>query len=151
MPTTHGIFIIDKRLRILCVHPTGSPDTVWSIPKGGADEGETSIQAAIRELKEETNFNYNDFEDSMEYYEYIGCFPYGVRDKKLKAHVAYFNDSLSKTPLDLKCLVKIDNSDELECDMVEWKDFSFALRYLHHTQVSAFKKIVKHIIKKIAK
>lgn len=151
MSTTHGIFIVDKRLRILCVHPTNSPDTTWSIPKGGADGEETSLQAAIRELKEETNFDYYDNIESMEYYEYIGCFPYGIRDKKLKAHVAFFNESLSKFNFDLRCLVNIDLSDQLECDIVEWKDLSFALRYLHHTQVSALKKIIKNLIKKVEK
>lgn len=151
MPTTHGLFIVDKRLRVLCVHPTGSADTMWSIPKGGADDNETSLQAAIRELKEETNFNYHDFSNSLEYYEYIGCFPYGVRDKKLRAHIAFFNESFSKMELDLKCLVNIDNSNELECDIVEWKDLSFAFRYLHHTQITALTRVIKNLIKKVQK
>lgn len=151
MSTTHGIFIVDKRLRILCVHPTGSPEDVWSIPKGGADNEELSIEAALRELYEETNFKIDDYIENMEYYEYIGTFPYGVRDKKLKAHVMFFNENLSKIEIDLKCLTKIDDSDNLECDIVEWKDLSFVLRCLHHTQVKALTKIIKNLIKKVEK
>lgn len=148
MATTHGLIIVDKRLRVLCVHPTNSPDNVWSIPKGGAEEGETSIQAALRETFEETNLDLYSNNFVNEYYEYIGCFPYGVRDKQLKAHVMYFNKSLSKMELDLKCNVKVDGSNELECDRVEWKDLSTALRYLHHTQVKALEKVLKTLIRK---
>lgn len=151
MATTHGIFIVDKRLRILCVHPTNSPDDVWSIPKGGADENERSIDAALRELEEETNFDFDRFSDCVEYYEYIGCYPYGVRNKRLKAHVMFFNDNLSKAEHDFKCNSKIDGSEELECDKIEWKDLSFAFRYLHHTQIKALKGVIKNLIRKVQK
>ena len=49
-----GFIIIDpKELRILGVHPTGH-GKVFDIPKGHIEKGETPLQCAIRELKEET-------------------------------------------------------------------------------------------------
>ena len=151
MTTTHGIFIVDSEFKFLCVHPTGSPELVWSIPKGGAELNETSIEAAIRELKEETNFNYNDFLKYLEYFQTIGNFPYKKRNKTLIAHIAYFNYPLSKANLDLKCLVNIDNSDKLECDIVEWKDMCVALDYLHHTQIEAISEVYDTLMKRFLK
>ncbi len=50
-----------QQLEVLLVHPGGPYYTnkdlgAWSIPKGGAHEGETLLQTAYRELAEETGF-----------------------------------------------------------------------------------------------
>jgi len=49
---------VDEARRILLVrqyrHPVG--DSIWELPAGKIDPGETSLQAAKRELKEETGF-----------------------------------------------------------------------------------------------
>lgn len=48
-----GIVLV-KTGKILLVHPTGAaPEGTWSIPKGHQDEGEPTIDAAIRETYEE--------------------------------------------------------------------------------------------------
>jgi 8-oxo-dGTP pyrophosphatase MutT (NUDIX family) len=44
--------LITNGIDILVCHPTHN--TTWDIPKGRLDEGETEIEAAIRELREET-------------------------------------------------------------------------------------------------
>ena len=46
---------------VLLAHPGGPywadrHDGAWSIPKGGMDRGETALEAAIREFREETSF-----------------------------------------------------------------------------------------------
>ena len=46
-----GVVITDGE-RLVLGHATGSPR--WDIPKGGQDPGETPIDCAIRELREET-------------------------------------------------------------------------------------------------
>jgi predicted NUDIX family NTP pyrophosphohydrolase len=47
---------------VLLAHPGGPywadrHDGAWSIPKGGLDRGETPLEAAIREFREETGFD----------------------------------------------------------------------------------------------
>ena len=51
--------IADKRLKVLLVHPGGpfwaKKDLgAWSIPKGEYEEGQDALEAALRELNEET-------------------------------------------------------------------------------------------------
>ncbi len=51
----------NKRLEVMLVHPGGpfwanKDDGVWSIPKGLLEDGENPLDAARRELKEETGF-----------------------------------------------------------------------------------------------
>jgi len=50
------------RLEVLLAHPGGPywaerHSGAWSIPKGGLDRGETPLEAAIREFREETGFD----------------------------------------------------------------------------------------------
>ena len=51
MNTSCGVIITDGVKLLLC-HATGTPR--WDIPKGLADEGEQFIDAAVREVFEET-------------------------------------------------------------------------------------------------
>ena len=56
-------FVQDK-LQVLLVHPGGpfwskKDEGAWSIPKGEVDDGEDMIDAAIREVEEETGFKVN--------------------------------------------------------------------------------------------
>lgn len=46
-----GVVIKDKKEVLLIKNPSN----VWTFPKGHIEKGETPIQAAIREVKEETN------------------------------------------------------------------------------------------------
>jgi predicted NUDIX family NTP pyrophosphohydrolase len=48
-------FILDNGSGWLLCHPTNAGNR-WDFPKGMADEGESHIHAAIRELEEETGF-----------------------------------------------------------------------------------------------
>lgn len=58
---TCGIYLYStSQQRLLVCHATHSPWNRWSIPKGLKDEGETSFDAAIRELYEETGLKYKE-------------------------------------------------------------------------------------------
>ena len=57
---TCGVFITDGNQVIVC-HPTGSSwKNGWSLPKGLKDNDENEIDAAIREVKEETGLEVYD-------------------------------------------------------------------------------------------
>ena len=51
-PVSYGVLILSEDNHLLMGHATGTRR--WDIPKGGADAGETPIQAALRETFEET-------------------------------------------------------------------------------------------------
>lgn len=51
-----GTLVVDAARRLLICHVTGTPK--WDIPKGLRDPGETELEAAVRELREETGLAF---------------------------------------------------------------------------------------------
>jgi ADP-ribose pyrophosphatase len=61
---------VDERGRILLVKQFRLPaeDYLWEIPAGRIDEGETALQAAKRELQEETGYKARRWTKLLEYF-----------------------------------------------------------------------------------
>lgn len=74
MQTTCGVLITDGHNLLIC-HPTNGKS--WDIPKGRRDEGETDVDAAVRELSEETGLSV-----SADDLEHLGIHGY-KKDKQL--------------------------------------------------------------------
>lgn len=53
-----GIVILNAQSELLLCHVTGQDH--WDLPKGGIDDGETPLQAALRETREETGLRLDD-------------------------------------------------------------------------------------------
>ncbi|TFW09747.1 NUDIX hydrolase [Oxalobacteraceae bacterium OM1] len=70
-----GTLVLNRRGDILLCHVTGTRH--WDIPKGLQDPGETTLAAAMRELKEETGLEFD-----AALYEDLGLFDYRP-DKRL--------------------------------------------------------------------
>jgi 8-oxo-dGTP pyrophosphatase MutT (NUDIX family) len=83
MKTTCGIFLYDLTNRFLIVHPTDHPSNIWSIPKGTNESGETFLESAIRELKEETGMDLNCLEYTI--LDDINPIKYKTSNKQLKS------------------------------------------------------------------
>lgn len=73
--TSCGTLVINQRGELLLCHVTGTAH--WDIPKGLQDPGESTIEAARRELREETGLEFGE-----ELFEEIGSFDYRP-DKRL--------------------------------------------------------------------
>lgn len=56
LPTSCGTLVVDASGRLLLCHVTGTAK--WDIPKGMQDEGETTLEAAMRELREEAGIAF---------------------------------------------------------------------------------------------
>ena len=51
------VVILDKENRILMVKQHHDEKDIWMVPGGGIEEGESSMSAAVREMKEETGLD----------------------------------------------------------------------------------------------
>lgn len=79
LPISCGTLVINDEGQLLLCHVTNTAK--WDIPKGMQDSGETTLQAAMRELREEAGiaFDAARFED-------LGGFAYR-RDKRLHLYL----------------------------------------------------------------
>lgn len=70
-----GTLILNPERELLLCHVTNTAK--WDIPKGMQDPGETTLEAAVRELREEAGIGF-----SLERFQDLGSFDYR-RDKRL--------------------------------------------------------------------
>lgn len=93
LPVSCGTLVLDSAGELLLCHVTNTAK--WDIPKGMQDPGESTLQAAMRELREEAGvvFEADRFED-------LGGFHYR-HDKRLHLYLVRAGDELG----DLRQLV----------------------------------------------
>ncbi len=139
MDTTCGIYLFDKSKRMLIVHPTGSPDNVWSIPKGLQDEGETLYEAAVREMKEETTIDMTKL--TIKHLSFLVRQKYPNKDKTLSSYMIVVEEDMSDYPVVCHSMVPIKNYPEN--DKFRWVDLEEAEKLIHVTQVNNIEVIKK--------
>ena len=119
MKKAAGIAIILGNKILLC-HPTNSSwENTHSIPKGLIDDGETELQAALRECREEVGIDLSGLTDRFEGPDVIE-----YRNKKAEPHktVTYYVlrvNSLSEISLDTEIVPK----EQLQAEEVDWAGF----------------------------
>ena len=94
---TCGVIVTDTRGYLIC-HPTNS--RWWDLPKGRQDPGETFVQTAVRELREETGIVAT--EDQLSY---IGVFDY--KPEKMLA-LFYLRVDTMYDPAQMRCTSMFD-------------------------------------------
>ncbi|MGV7207072.1 NUDIX hydrolase [Oxalobacteraceae bacterium A2-2] len=115
--TSCGTLIVNSAGQLLLCHVTGTAK--WDIPKGMRDPGETALQAACRELREETGLIFDParFED-------LGEFSYRP-DKHLHLFRLRVGDSLPSLE-HLVCTSmfehEVTGQPTPECDGFRWAE-----------------------------
>lgn len=121
MKKSAGVIIILNKTKILLCHPTNSKwFGSYSFPKGGINEGESEIDGALRELREESSVivNKNQISNIKDpiVVDYVN--KKGVKYKRLYLYTVYIND-ISEIGLDSEIIP----SEKLQLEEIDWCGF----------------------------
>ena len=53
-----GVVVFNDKHKVLMCARADKPDLQWQFPQGGIEDGEDIVEAAKRELREETNLGF---------------------------------------------------------------------------------------------
>lgn len=139
MKTTCGMFLFDKRGRMLICHPTNADAGVWSIPKGLHEAGESYLESAMRELHEEANINLLVLTDRIKGVYELPRVPYANRLKALQPFVVVTDANFDRH--DIKCTSIARAINLPECDDHRWVSLREATDLLHESQARCLTKV----------
>jgi ADP-ribose pyrophosphatase YjhB (NUDIX family) len=131
-----GVVIVLKNDKVLLCHPSNSRwFGTYSFPKGGIEEGESIIDAAIRELREETSVIINKSQisniESPIVINYLN--KKGTKYKSISLYTVYIND-ISEIGLESEVISK----EKLQIEEIDWAGFldkeEANLRIFHKTK-----------------
>jgi 8-oxo-dGTP pyrophosphatase MutT (NUDIX family) len=115
LPVSCGTLIVNPAGQLLLCHVTNTPK--WDIPKGMQDEGESTLEAAMRELYEEAGIAF-----PAERFSDLGIFDYRP-DKRLHLYLVRAGEELASLE-HLKCTSffphHISGKDTPEVDGYRW-------------------------------
>lgn len=133
--------MLNAKNEMLIVHPTNARHDQWSIPKGVIEQHEKVIEAAKRELFEETNI-YLDFFKPV--YVLAGDnVVYANKKKTLCPVYAKIFDDIDGIELRCNSMVELKGRKPFpENDKIEWVDTGKAMKLIHPTQVTAFQTMI---------
>jgi len=136
MKTTCGVFLVCNN-KLLIGHVTNSQD--WSIPKGLIDPNETELEAALRELKEETNIDSEclKFHNGTQLY-----VPYEHKKKTLCAFLAFTD--IEHDAICYSIVTSHGGEPFPEIDYFKWVNFDEAFEKIHPTQKSCLRHYIDH-------
>ena len=116
---TCGIYLFDVNNLLLIQHPTGFRPTVWGVPKGRPDEGETNLfEVAKRELFEETGIVLDEL--TIVHQEEFNEVRYNDTNKYLKGFFVKVEEDLSDFELHCDSMVYRNGVPSFP-EVDEWK------------------------------
>ena len=123
-----GSIIFDNNKVLLIKQTAGH----WTFPKGHVDAGETEVETALREVKEETNLNIQ-IDASKKY-----SINYTVENGNEKTVIFFIGKKLSG----------IETPQEGEVSEIKWVSFDEAINLLtHENSKDLLKKVLKDLKK----
>ena len=131
-----GLFLVNTENKILIGHPTNHDPNFWSIPKGKIDEGETPLEAAIRETYEESNVKlFKDLHDFV----YIGKYVYRHKKKDIMLYAHFEQSKGYWDNISIQCNSNVpeERGGFPEMDGYRWVTTDEARELLHKTQIDA--------------
>lgn len=123
---TAAIVMIDKDGNILACHATGRKENEgYDFPKGLVEPGETDIEAARRELMEETDIHLLDYD--MARIIDLGVFPH---NKEKDIHIFFYKTTWFPDLSQLKCSTFFERNGKLIPEVNGYKIISKEERHL---------------------
>ena len=116
-----GVIIILKNEKVLLCHPTKSKwFGSYSFPKGGIEQGESTLDAALRELREETSVvidksKISNLKDPI-IVDYVN--KKGTKYKTITLYTVYINDV---SEIDLTS--EVIDLERLQVEEIDWAGF----------------------------
>ncbi len=117
---------IQGRPHVAAIRPQGKPG-VWALPKGKIDAGESAVEAAVREVREETGVEGNVVEKLGDVrYTYTATWE-GSKGERIFKVVSFFLLTAGRGRID-----EIDGAMRVEVDEARWLPLDEAPRLLTH-------------------
>ena len=117
---------IGDRPHVAAIRPRGKPG-IWALPKGKIDPGESAVEAAVREVREETGVEGSLVEKLGDVrYMYIATWE-GARGEKISKVVSFFLLTAG-----VGRIGEIDEAMRVEVDEARWLPLEEARRLLTH-------------------
>jgi 8-oxo-dGTP pyrophosphatase MutT (NUDIX family) len=117
---------IRGRLHVAAIRPRGRP-AVWALPKGKIDPGESVVEAAVREVHEETGVEGRVVEKLGDVrYTYTATWE-GAKGERIFKIVTFFLLTAGRGRID-----EIDEAMRIEVDEARWLPLDEAPRLLTH-------------------